>query len=242
MLTCIQLSTLSNNLRTYHRLGTPSLSFSHSHADGVLLSPISPTSPGDPPPMNRQNSANPGFLTTSPENMTISPSPPKADQARFLLLRNPVAIHKGVDDLRKQEGFPSRRSTLGKGRVNEESGGGQRDRDQRQASTNSDLPPLRLSVDDYNYHQGLSPDVTMKKSTGSPSPSFWDLEGQKRGTGSSDSWMEHDLAPHELPDSGSGNGVRRSGSGSVSARNTRFGQGGKHVDSPMEMIDRSRPW
>jgi hypothetical protein len=222
MLNCIQLSTLSNNLRTYHRLGTPSLSFSHSHADGGLLSPVSPTSPGDPPPMNRQHSANPGFLTTSPENMTISPSPPKADQARFLPLRNPVAIHKGVDDLRKQEGFPSRRSTLGKGRVNEESGSGQRDQDQRQASTSSDLPPLRLSVDDYNYHQGLSPDGTKKKS--------------------SDSWMEHDLAPHELPDSGSGNGVRRSGSGSVSARNTRFGQGGKHVDSPMEMIDRSRPW
>jgi hypothetical protein len=48
-----------------------------------------------------------------------------------------------------------------------------------------------------------------------------------------DNWMEHGIAPDE-PRRASLAGSLRNGIGS--------GKGRKAVDSPIEMIDRSRPW
>ena len=142
-------------------------------------------------------------------------------------MRNPVAVHKGIDDLRRQEGLPSRRSTLNQShtsRSSQEEGGYKK---------NSDLAPLRLSIDE-NGEDGA---IKKKQST-----SFWDLEGLKRGNGT-DGWVEHEhgqgheydhgLAPDEFPYTG----VGRSGS----ARGNGSGRG-KKFDSPIEMVDRTRPW
>lgn len=132
-------------------------------------------------------------------------------------MRNPVAVHKGIDDLRRQEGLPSRRSTLNQSHTSrspqaQEDGGYKK---------NSDLAPLRLSIDENGENE------TIKKGQ---SASFWDLEGLKRGNGT-DGWVEHDhdygLAPDEIPS------PRPGRSGSVR---------GKKFDSPIEMVDRTRPW
>ena len=136
-------------------------------------------------------------------------------------MRNPVAVHKGIDDLRRQEGLPSRRSTLNQSHTSRSP------QEERGYKKNSDLAPLRLSIDEE--------DGAIKKKQ---SASFWDLEGPKKGNGT-DGWVEHGhgqgheydhdhgLAPDEFPSPRPG----RSGTGR-----------GKKFDSPIEMVDRTRPW
>jgi hypothetical protein len=214
-----QLSVLSTNLRTYHELGTPTLEFSHSNTNNNNH-PISPTTPNPPVPLQRQKSAQPDILTTSPT--PISPSPPRADIPRSLPTRHPVAIHKGIDNLKRQEGGPSRRATH-----HQDNSNSNLDSNTRQSSMNSDLSPLKLSVDDYDDG---------RKKLGSPAPSFWDLDALTRERDREkavDNWMEHGIAPDE-PRRASLAGSLRNGIGS--------GKGRKAVDSPIEMIDRSRPW
>lgn len=125
-----------------------------------------------------------------------------------------MAVHKGIDNLKREEGGPSRRSTV------------HHDNGTRQSSTNSDLAPLKLSMDDYGEDG--------RKRQTSPSPSFWDLDMQSREREREkavDNWMEHGTAPDE-----------RRGSGSVIGSLRSNAKGRKNVDSPIEMVDRTRPW
>ena len=87
--------------------------------------------------------------------------------------------------------------------------------EQRQGS---DLPPLRLSTDDQEV-----PERVIRKKQ---SASFWDLEALRRDREKgSDHWSEQMIAPDERDV-----GVRRGNSQR------------RRVDSPIEMVDRSRPW
>jgi hypothetical protein len=151
-----------------------------------------------------------------------------------------MAIHKGIDDIRRQEGLPSRRSTLNQSHSpHEEVGGyGYESGNYRYANKrNSDLPPLKLSIDEHEDEQEVK-SVKKKESTAS----FWDLEALKREKGV-DGWVEHDdgddygLAPDEIPSSVGRSGGRGTGTGSGSGRGK-----GRKFDSPIEMIDRTRPW
>jgi len=217
-----QLSILSFNLRTYHELGTPTLQFSHSNT-----SPLTPRTPNPPPPLQRQQSAQPDILTTSPS--AISPSPPRAEVPRSLPTRHPamapMAIHKGIDNLKRQEGGPSRRSTT------------HQDNAIRQSSVNSDLSPLKLTADDYNYEDAnASASARKKQASPSPSPSFWDLDTLSREREREkeiDNWMEHGIAPDE---------PRRTNANLIGSLRSRSPKGRKGVDSPIEMVDRTRPW
>ena len=122
-----------------------------------------------------------------------------------------MAVHKGIDNLKRQEGGPSRRSTHHQDNT-------------RQASVNSDLSPLKLT-EEYAYDTKVQ----------SPSASFWDLDALTRERDREkgvDNWMEHGIPPDEPR--------RASGSAVGSLRSN--GKGKKGFDSPIEMVDRTRPW
>lgn len=120
---------------------------------------------------------------------------------------SPHPKHRDIEDLIRSEGGGT--------------GSGSKEERTRQSSKNSDLPPLRLLMDDYDR----SPGGLRKK----PSASFKDLESLRR---------EEREGWHEQPDggvmsAGSGAGVGRAG-GAVERR--RFGYALK------EPVDRSRAW
>lgn len=120
-----------------------------------------------------------------------------------------MAVHKGIDNLKRQEGGPSRRSTHTQ---------------ERQSSVNSDLSPMKL--EEYGYDD---------KKKQSPSASFWDLDALTRERDREkgiDNWMEHGIPPDEP----------RRVSGSVVGNLRSSGKGKKGFDSPIEMVDRTRPW
>jgi hypothetical protein len=122
-----------------------------------------------------------------------------------------MAVHKGIDNLKRQEGGPSRRST-------------HHQDNSRQASVNSDLSPLKLN-EEYAYDMKVQ----------SPSASFWDLDALTRERDREkgvDNWMEHGIPPDEP----------RRASGSVVGSFRNNGKGKKGFDSPIEMVDRTRPW
>jgi hypothetical protein len=125
-----------------------------------------------------------------------------------------MAVHKGIHNLKMQEGGPSRRATH------------HPDDGKRQSSANSDLSPLKLN-EEYGFDEG--------KKKGSTSTSFWDLDALSREREREkgvDGWMEHGLA--SVPD-------ERRASGSVIG-SLRGGKERRAVDSPIEMVDRTRPW
>jgi hypothetical protein len=197
----------------------------------------------------------------------LSPSPPRADVPRSLPTRTPVAVHKGIDNLRRQEGLPSRRPTVRldpitpTAQISEQMDhvGNGNTSGQRQTSASSDLAPLHLSMDDYDIRSGnVGPSTgtstgygggrTLQKKT---SASFSDLAALQRDRDkererekAADSWMEYGLGPDD-----SDNGSRRNTSlrsSGVSRMAERMSQSqsrqDRTVDSPIEMVDRSRPW
>lgn len=128
-----------------------------------------------------------------------------------------MAVHKGIDNLKRQEGGPSRRSTVHQDNA-------------RQSSVNSDLSPLKLS-EDYMFEAGR-----LGERKQSPSASFWDLDALTRERDREkgiDNWMEHGIAPDETP---------RRASGSIVGSLRNSAKGKKGIDSPIELIDRTRPW
>lgn len=123
-----------------------------------------------------------------------------------------MAVHKGIDNLKRQEGGPSRRSTHHQDNM-------------RQSSMSSDLSPMNL--EDYGYDDG--------KKKQSPSASFWDLDALTRERDREkgvDNWMEHGIPPDEP----------RRASASVTGSLRSSAKGKKAFDSPIEMVDRTRPW
>lgn len=122
--------------------------------------------------------------------------------------------HRGVQDLKREAGH-------GAG-----IGGSERE---RKGSGNSNLSPLRLSTDD-NPLASASASASAHPLRKKPSASFWDLEALKREREKrDDQWLESE--------SGGGGGYRVEAESPKRSTSQR-----RRYDSPIEMVDRSRPW
>lgn len=201
-----------------------------AHPDFASSSSPPPTATSAAPAMTRNQiytSPQSGYLTSPVQHPTASPS--HAGSVPTAFPRSPL-VHKGIDGLRRQEGITSPlASPSGPGL-----GSGDR---LRNASVNSDLPDLPLQFTSLNDH-------ATGTGTGSGSGSTGHSNSLSHGVRRKPSMSSQDLTSLRR-DRQDLESAYRSGSpdgmGSQSQRATSH-RGQRRFDSPIEMVDRSRPW
>ena len=175
------------------------------------------------------------YLTSPVQHHTVSPSNHgtatigTGTGTGTVFPRSPL-VHKGVDGLRRQEGLTSPLASA------PTSGPGLGSR-LRNTSVNSDLPDLPLHFTSANDHGSGS---TAHSNAHSQSHLY--SQSQSHGVRRKPSLSSQDLTSLRR-DRQDLESAYRSGSpdGMVSQRATSH-RGQRRFDSPIEMVDRSRPW